>query len=257
MSEQPVVPEETPVNPMTFLEKAVGVFYRPSEVVDNLKNSGVKFLDWFAPLLLVLLVAGVTSYVELNAPGLRMQIVQQRVAAIQKAEAQGRISTQQADQERQMIVENVGTGSSFAVTVRVLTVTVVLVITFFVVAFVWFLVGRFALNSPFDYTKAIAVTGLSNWMVGAGLIVALIISVITSRLDGGLQLGMLVRMSSDSTLYAILSKINLFTIWSLVVVSVGLAVFTGKKRVHAGVWVFGIWILWEIISVLFSRIVFS
>ncbi len=257
MSEQPVFAEQSPGKSMSFLQKAAGVFYKPSEVFDFVKTSGIKFIDWFIPLLLVLVVAAVTSFVELNVPSLRLQIVQQREAAIEKAEAQGRISTQQADQQRQMIVDNVGTGSAFAVTVRILTVTVVLLITFFIVALVWFLVGRFPLNSPFDFTKAVAITGLSNSVVGIGLIVALVISVFTSRLDGGLQLGMLVKMSDQSTAYAVLSKINLFTIWSLMVVSAGLGIFTGKKKMRAGVWVFGIWILWEVICILFSRIAFS
>ncbi len=253
MSEQPDSLDSPAQKPMSMAGKAAGIFYKPSQVFDSLMTSGVKFLDWFIPLVLVLVIAGVSSYVQLSTPALRMQIVQQREEAITKAEAKGEITADQASQGRQMIVDNISSASAFAVVLRITTVTIVLLIEFFVVSLVWFLVGRLALNSSFDYSKGLAVTGLSYWITGVGLIVAIVIAVVSSRLDGGVHLGMLVPINSRSLSYSILSRLNLFTIWSLIIVSIGMGAQSGKKKMTAGAWVFGIWIVWEAVSIFFEH----
>ncbi len=257
MSEQDDSVERPAQKPISQFEKAAGTFYKPSRVFNSITTAGVKFLDWFAPLVLVLLVAGVSSYVQLNTPTLRAQIVQQREEAIEKAESKGEITTQQADEERQMIADNLTSASAFAVVLRIMTVTVVLLIEFFLMSLVWFLVGRFALNSDFDYAKGLALTGMSYWITGVGLIFAIVIAVLSSRLDGGAHLGMLIPMNSKNLAYSILSRLNLFTIWSLIVISIGIGTLSGKKKLTAAFWVFGIWFVWEAVSIFFEHAIFS
>ncbi len=253
MSEQADSLDHPAQEPMSLAGKAAGVFYKPSRVFDSVMTSGVKFLDWFLPLVLVLVIAGVSSYVQLNTPALRMQIVEQREETITKAEAKGEITADQAEQEREMVVDNISSASAFAVVLRIMTVTIVLLIEFFLVSLVWFLVGRFALNSSFDYAKGLAATGMSYWITGVGLIFAIVIAVLSSRLDGGVHLGMLFPMNSQSLAYSILSRLNLFTVWSLIIVSIGIGALSGKKKLAAGVWVFGIWIVWEAVSIFFEH----
>ncbi len=253
MPEQSDSLERPAQKPMSLAGKAAGVFYKPSQVFDSLTTSGVKFLDWFVPLLLVIVVAGVSSFVQLSTPALRMQIVEQREEMITKAERKGEISAGQASQERQMVADNISSASAFAVVLRITTVTIVLLIEFFLVSLVWFLVGRFALNSSFDYVKGLAVTGMSYWITGIGLIFAIVIAVLSSRLDGGVHLGMLIPMNGKNLSYSVLSRLNLFTIWSLITVSVGIGVLSGKKKMTAAFWVFGIWIAWEAVSIFFEH----
>lgn len=254
MSEQPV-PVDTPQElPMSFTGKAAGVFYRPSKVFESMMSSGVKFVDWFAPLAFMIIVAGITSFVQLKTPALRTQILQQRETAIEGAVREGKVSAKEGSQEEEMAEENIGTGAASTIVLRIFAVSVVLFIAFFVISLVWYLVGKFGLQGPVDYSRGMAVAGLSSWITGVGFIVALIISVLTSRLDGGLQLGMLVAMKPDNLTYLILSKLNLFMVWSLIVVSIGLGVFSGKKGFRAAVWVFGISILWQALSIGFGRV---
>ena len=257
MSEQPVTAEQPPEEKMSFTDRAAGIFYEPSEVFESIKKSGVKFVDWFVPLALLIIVGCVASYVQLHSPDLRAQIIQQRETAIEKRVAEGKISSDQADQERQMLEKTVGTGSTFAIVSSMVSIIVFFFIAFFVVSLVWLLVGKFALKSDFDYTRAMAVTGLADWIAAVGLIFAIVIAVLTSRIDGGLQLGMLVPMDPQNTAYVIMSKIDLFTLWSLAVVSIGLGVFSGKKGLRPLIWVLGIWIIWVIVSVGFTKVFFG
>ncbi len=257
MSEQPVTADQPPAEPMSFTDKAAGIFYEPSRVFGAVKTSGVKFVDWFTPLALLIIVGCLASYVQLSSPDLRFQIVQQRESAIEKSLAQGKITSDQASQQRQMIENTVGQGSSSAIVFAVITIIVFFAISFFILSLVWFLVGRFALKSDFTYTQAMAVTGLSDWVVAVGLIFAIVIAVLTSRIDGGLQLGMFIPMDPQNAAYVLLSKIDLFTLWSLAIISIGLGIFSGKKGLRAGIWVFGIWVVWIFSSFAFTKMFFG
>lgn len=246
-----------PVKPMSFLGKVGAVFYSPSRVFESVASSGVKFVDWFAPLALMIIIGCASSYIQLATPNLRAQVVQQREEAIEKAVKQGKISAEDGSNERGMVEENIRTGSLPAMVVRIFTVAIVLLITFFIMSFVWYLIGKLAFNAPIDFPQAMAVNGFSNWITSAGLAVAVVISILTSRLDGGVQAGMLVKMNPENTVYALLSNLDLFTVWSLAVVTTGLGVFTGKKGLRPAVWAYGTWIVWILFSVGFTKVFFG
>jgi hypothetical protein len=257
MSEQPVTVNQPPDEKMSLMDKAAGIFYEPSRVFESIKTSGVSFADWFVPLLLVLVLACVASYVQLSSPDLRFQIVQQREAAIDRAVSQGKVTADQADQQRAMIEKTVGAGSTSAIVFSIISITVFIVIAFFVVSLVWMLVGKFALKGPIDYTKAMGITGLSYWIGAVGVIFAIVVSVMMSRIDGGLQLGLLTQMDTQNVTYVLLSKLDLFTIWSLAVTSIGLGTLSGRKGAQPAIWVFGIWVLWGFASFFFFRTIFG
>ncbi len=244
--EEPVNAQQPPQEELSFMDKAAGVFYEPSRVYGSLKTSGVKSSDWLVPVLLMAIFASVSLYVKFSSPDLRFQMVQIREQAIDKMVNDGKLTADQAQQSKEKL-ESDPTGF---MGIGIFGAFVGSFIIFFIVAGVWFLVGKFGLKANMNYSQAMGVVGLSEWIVVVGLIIGTVLSVAMSRLDGGLQLGLLMKMNMQSKAYVLLSKVDLFALWSLAAVAVGLAVFAGKKVFQAAVWVFGIWIAWQAVSVL-------
>lgn len=246
MSEQPVTVDQPPEESMSFMDKAAGIFYEPTSVFQSVRKSGVKFADWFVPVIVLAILASVNVYVRFSTPDLRYQSIQIAEQGIDKMVAQGKMTQEQAQQAKQRMESG---SSSILEAIGIVGAVVFTFIAFFIVSAAWFLVGKFALKGQITYSHAMGVAGLATWIAAVGVILDIVLSVSMSRLDGGLQLGMLTSMNMSSKGYLLMSKVNLFTLWGLFASAIGLAVLSGKKVFQSAVWVYGIWIVWTVGSV--------
>jgi len=244
LPEQPQNPQET----RSFVDNAAGIFYEPSRVFEWLKTAGVRVTDWFVPVLFFALLGALSAYVRMSSPELRNQIIRQQEKAIDKMVNEGKMTSDQADQAKTVMEDRFSSGS--VVGISAFTAFLFVFIVFFILSGIWYLVGRFGMKSSLTYSQAMGIVGIANWILIVGSIVGTAITVATARLDGGLHLGMLSKMSTTDKLYLAMAKVDFFTIWSLIVISIGLARFSNRKTIDAAVWVFGIWILWGILSIL-------
>ncbi len=250
MSEQPVTSEQTPSGQpdeqekLSFMDKAAGVFYEPSKVFASLKTSPVKIADWLVPVLLLAVVIGISTYVRFSSPDLRFQMAQQQEQRFDKMVAEGKMTADQASQAK----ERVESGSSTFMVIGIIGAVVMTFIIFFLAAAVWLIIGKVFLKGNVNYSQMMGVAGLSSWISIVGVILSIVITVLLSRLDGGLHLGMLTQMSSDKT-YSLLRSADLFSVWNLAVTSIGIGTLAGKKGFMTTVWVFGIWIVIVLVMV--------
>jgi len=250
MSEQPTVSEQSSSGQqgeqekLTFLDKAAGVFYEPSRVFASFRTSPVKVADWLVPVLLLAILIGISTYVRFSSPDLRFQMAQQQEQRFDKMVAQGKMTAEQAEQAK----ERMENGSSTFMSIGIFGAVVATLIIFFAAAGVWVLVGKIILKGNVDYSQMMGVAGLSSWISIVGVILSIVITVLLSRLDGGLHLGMFTQMSSDKT-YSLLRSVDLFTIWNLSATSIGIGALSGRKGLLPAAYVFGIWILIVLIGV--------
>ena len=243
--EQPTTLEQPPVEQLSFMDKAAGVFYEPSKVFESFKTSSVKVADWLVPVLLLAIIAGISAYVRSSSPYIRFQIAQQMSQRFDKMVAQGKMTADQAEQAK----EKMENGSSLSMIFGVFGAIIGTFIVFFVAAAIWLLVGKTILKGNVNYSQMMGVAGLSSWIMIVGTILAIVLTVLLSRLDGGLHLGMLMQMDASNKTYSLLRSADLFTIWNLAATSIGIGTLSGKKGTSPFVWVFGIWIILILITV--------
>jgi hypothetical protein len=248
MSEQPVTTEHTPPEgpeQLSFMDRAAGVFYEPSKVFGSFKTSPVKVADWLVPVALLAIVVGISTYVRFSSPDLRFQIVQQQEQRFDKMVAEGKMTADQAEQAK----ERMESGSSSFMGIGIFGAIVTIFIFFFLASAVWLIVGKFILKGEVNYSQMMGVAGLSSWISIVGAILSIVFMVFFSRLDAGLNLGMLMKMDTSKT-YSLLRSADLFTVWNLAATSIGIGTLSGKRGIKPALWVFGIWIVLILISVL-------
>lgn len=239
-------PTEQPQGePLSFMDKAAGVFYEPSRVFGAFKTSPVKVADWLVPLALLAIVIGLQTYVKFSSPDLRFQIAQQQEQRSDKMVAEGKISADQAAQAK----ERMESGSSTFMVIGVFSAIVVVFIIFFLAAAVWLIIGKFIIKGNVNYSQMMGVAGLSSWISIVGGILSIVLMVLLSRLDAGLHLGMLTQMDANSKVYSIMRTADLFGIWNIAATSIGIGTIAGKKGLMITVWVFGIWIVLVLITI--------
>ncbi len=224
---------------LSFMDKAAGVFYEPSKVFTSFKTSPVKVADWLVPLALLAIVVGVATYVRFSSPDLRFQIAQQQEQRIDKMVAEGKMPADQAEQAK----ERMENGSSAVTAIGIFGAMVAIFITFFVAAAVWLLVGKVFLKGSVNYSQMMGIAGLSSWISLVGAILSIVMTVLLSRLDGGLHLGMFMQMDNSNKGYSLLRVADVFSIWNLAATSIGIGTLSGKKGILPTAWVFGIWIV--------------
>jgi hypothetical protein len=230
---------------LSFLDRAAGVFYEPSKVFESLKASGVKIGDWLIPVAILALLVGISTYVRFSSPDLRFQVAQQQMQRIDKMVAEGKMTAEAAEQAK----ESMQSGSAPFMWFGIFGAFIGTFVIFFAAATVWWIIAKAALKGSVDYIQMMGVAGISTWISIVGAILSIFLTVLLSRLDGGLHLGMLVKMNTSNKTYSLLRSADLFNVWNLAVTSIGIGTLSGKKGPLPFVWVFGIWIVFVLLGV--------
>jgi len=159
--------------------------------------------------------------------------------------AQGKMTADQAEQAK----ERMENGSSSFMVFGIFGAVVGTLVVFFIAAAVWLAIGKVILKGNVNYSQMMGVAGLAGWISVVGVILSIVLTVLLSRLDGGMHLGMLMPMDTTSKSYSLLRSADLFSIWNLAVTSIGVGTLSGKKGFLPAAYVFGVWILLVLVMV--------
>jgi hypothetical protein len=136
---------------------------------------------------------------------------------------------------------------AFGIIFGVATVTIM----FFLAALIFWLLGRFGLKAEGGYGKYLELYGAATWIGILGFIVTILLAVAFGSIHAspGGALAVLSNFNPKNTTHRLLGALNIFTIWQMVVVGIGLAKYAGKSSgTGIGIGV-GLWIAWVLISV--------
>ena len=222
----------TPNQPMNVFSRIVNIFISPAETFQTLAVKP----DWITPLILTLAVF-------LTVGILMKDVIQkeQEKAVREKIMTMSEIADSQKEQVAEM---QVGMMKKFWF--------VGVAIGLVVIGGVFFLGGLFLrlgankfLGGSVSYPVVLSVLGYSRLIEILATLVKLpaMITKNTMRVDTGL--GILVPDASITSMsYTLLSKIDLFTAWQLVVLIIGVSVIYKSARIKSAMLVIGLWLLW-------------
>ena len=124
-------------------------------------------------------------------------------------------------------------------------------IMFFLAALVFWLVGKFGLKAEGGYGKYLELYGAAQWIGVLGFIVTILLAVAYGSMYASPSgaLAVLANYNPKSTTHRLLSSLNIFTIWQMIIVGIGLAKYGGKSSgTGFGIGV-GLLVVWILISV--------
>lgn len=252
--DQPSLIAETPPPPaakapaMSLAARLLNVFAIPGDVFEEVKAAPHAAANWLVPALIASLVGTISVLIVLAQPAIQQQIREKQDRAIeQQLEKQikaGKLTREQADQQRAMAEKFTGpifmkisgtTGAIFYSFARL-----------FLWALVLWLLGLWLLKVRFKYLKAVEIAGLAGMIGVLGTIVALLLKVNLSNPASSPSLALVVGdFDAKNPLHLLLAALNLFDLWQVWVLALGLARLTGVPFVRAGFAVFGFWVIWS------------
>jgi len=248
MEQEQASPQATTAKESSAFSKLINVYVAPGEVFESIKVSPRKNALWAIPITLTIIIGIFSTFLIFSDPVLVSQLTDQAEKGVQEAINQGRIPPDQADRAREQAAGWV-TGP-FG---KVMGIGGVVVFTFaglFVVSLAMRLVGKTAFKATVPYGKVMEVVGASfmtNYVLGSIVTTLIILAMGSMYATPGLAL-LISGFDPANKVHVLLSSVNIFSIWYLAVLSIGVGKLFGGSTGKAAVWVVGLWIVWTLLT---------
>lgn len=242
----PPEPAAPPPAATSLLSRLMNVFAVPGEVFDEVKASAHSASNWLVPVLLGAVVGVAAVFFLFSDPQILRPIVEKQEQAMEKQLEKlvqaGQITRQQADEQKKMTEKFMGplmmkiSGSAGAVFWSFARV--------FFWALVLWLLGKWLLQVRFGYLKAVEIAGLAGMIGVLGTLVKLLLQLNLSNLMSSPSLALAVKaFDPQNPWHLVLAGLNVFDLWELGLLALGLARLTGVPFARASLPVFGVWVL--------------
>ena len=225
----------------------MNVFSSPAEAFSGLRESESRATLWLIPLILLIILASVSSTMMFTNETLKSQILESRDRAVQKQVDAGKMTQGQADQAKSQM-ENMG---GMFIAIGIVGSVVVLSVMMFGAGLVLWLVAKLALKSTAGYGKHLELYGISSWIGLFGGVVTLLMIVGLNSLYASPSAALAVYSSFDplNMTHKILAAVNIFSIWQAIVLGIGIGKLSDKSTSTGIGVVLGLWIIWVLIQV--------
>lgn len=237
---------------LSHTDKLVGVFTEPGITFQKISAFKPKAVDWFIPLLIVVIASSVAYLVLMSNPQIKYQIIEKQIESLQKQVEKGNLTQEMADQQEERIREfSEGSLSSL---ISIVGIVFGSFIIFFIIAGVFFLASKFILKGDGSYSSAMVAYGLPHYVVVIQVIVTVIAALLMGKFLEGVSVASLLQMDTTTFTGMLASKLDIFSIWFYSLFSIGLAkMFKAESTGKYFGLVFGMWIGFSIIWFFISK----
>lgn len=214
--------------------KLLNFFVSPSLVFDEVAVQPFRHVNWLVPTALVCLTSLLVLRVTRNPDHL--------TASIQQLLAAGSITQQQAT----------ALSSHWATLSAVATCLYPFLGVLWSACIIWF-IGRVLLKSSLPFSKALEVAGLSQAILLLGTVTTGLLVLAAGDVLARPALSLLVMtLDPASRTRATLETLNVFYLWTTVVLVIGLSRLSRISVFESAFWVFSYWVLIRVALVLLS-----
>jgi len=231
-SEQGAVANATGGVEMGLIQRIIGIFTSPGQAFESIRTKP----NWLVPTILIIAIA--LASVAVLSPVLKKEQMTRQQEMMEKRG----MSQEQID----MAVEQGQKWMSYTLYPSVIIWTL---ISFLVGAAVWLFVSNTILGGQSAYKQMFAVTAYSSLIDVLGGLIKM--PIMLSKETANVHFSIATFMSEsakDTFLYKLLSHFELFTIWSIIVLCIGIAVVGRFKVDKVWPWVAVIFLLWYAVT---------
>ncbi len=243
--------ESTPVpapSSSSVVARWWGILVAPGRVFDACARTPVRWSNWVATSILISVVSVAVQWVMFSNPAFLEAMRAQSEQVLQQRVASGAATAEEAERARKMLSEAEGL-SAMRVAVAVLSAAGAWLVPFWWGGFLW-VVGSWVFRADLSYARGVEIAALAAVVSALGLVVRLGLILATGQVHAGLNLGMLVPdFSPANRWHGILAAVDLFGLWHLLVMTLGLSRVIGRPLKPVLVVLGGVWLGFKDFSV--------
>lgn len=235
-------PEEIQETELSHTDKIAGIFTEPIKTFEATAKFPLRTVDWLLPIILLLILSIISQFILFNNSEVSYEMQRKQREAVQKMVDEGKMTQEQADQQAKFM-----TGSTMVV-IRSASTLIFGFVFFLIIAGIYFLFCRFALKGDGNYVSALVANGLTAYISMIQIILVTVAGIMLGRAVQDVSVTSLLGMDKASFGGWLLSFVDVVTIWSFAILSIGLAkLFKSKTMGKYFILVFGLWIVWKVL----------
>ncbi len=244
--------EEAEEQELTHTDKLVGIFTEPTKTFEKIAKYPAKATDWFIPLAILTIVSILSVIVMFSNPQIALEMKQKQSEEIQKLVDEGTLTQERADQQIEMTEQFMS--GPFMIVIAAIQVVFGLFIFFFIASAVFMLFVKLVLKGEGTYKDAMVAYGLPFYISVIQGIVIVIASLVLGKMFRSTSVAAFMDLDKASFLHFALNKLDIFSIWFYIVISISFAkMFKSNDTKKYMMVVFGIWIGFSLIIFLISK----
>jgi hypothetical protein len=247
----PPPPEGALSEPSSLTDRLTNVIAAPGEVFEEIKNAPVRASNWLVPLVLACIATAVYLCIAFSQPAVLQSMQEQRIHAMQKKVAAGKITQAQADQYGAMtekfltptMLKIFGGGAAILAMVAGL----------FLMGLAIWLALKCCTPGTLGYMKVIEICGLALVIdVPQKILRILLVSWKENLLATASPTLFLANPSTTNKADVFLSMIDVVDFWWLAVLSLGVSKVASIRYRTAAFITFGVWFGFRIVAALLT-----
>jgi len=242
--------QEQTVEQLTSTDAIIGVLSSPGETFETIAATKKKNY-WLLSVLISIIISIVVTFVFFRDEQLISGMMDKQKAQLEKSMEEkvksGKMSPEQSSQAIEQAEKFMDPKGVFFQIIGYGGSVVIPFLMLFVLSLVYLLITKI-LKANVDFGNLMNVVGLPLIIGAIGSIVALVISVVIGKMSSPSLALFLTDEVIGTKLSELLFKIDIFSIWYYVAVAIGLSKITRISAGKAYVTVFGVWILWLIVT---------
>lgn len=222
---QPQEPKDE-IEELSHTDKIVGVISEPGNLFSKLVFLPTKVTDWILPLLALIVVSIIATFIYMSNPEIKYQMQQEQEKAIReqfdKMIESGQITQEQAEEQIDQTMAMMGDGTMMQIFSSV-GMVVWWLFWFFVFTTLAFLIAKFVLKGEGSYSQAMTAMGLPLYISLLQSIILIIAGLLMGKMLTGLNPTSLMDMDIKTLPGFLLSRLDVFSIWFYAVVGISFA----------------------------------
>lgn len=228
MTDEPIsAAESEATEPMPLGSRLFNVYAAPGEVFESVRQSTPAHANWLVPALISILLGIVFSLVVFSQPDIVASVMDAQKSVMQARVDAGKMTQEQMEQA--LDASRAFMSTKFMITMGVAGAVVGTPVTFLFMGTLVFLFLRFALKKREPFLRSLELVGLSWMIYVVASLVTLLLVMLKGSINAGPNLALLVgQFDPTSYLHQLLAAINLFTVWFMIVLAVGIARISGR-----------------------------
>ncbi len=233
---------------LSHSDKMIGIFTEPAKTYEYISNHPIKTIDWFLPFVLLLTVVTITQFLLMSNKEIHFQIVDKQMTKMQqnynKLVSEGKMTQDEADKQLGTIQDRMQKFGPVQMIFTVLGVFIGGFIVFFIMCGIYYLFAKFVLKGDGNYNSVLVASGMTSYIAIIQVIIAAILAFAFGRLFSDTSVAAFLDSDKSTLLGFVLSKLDVFSIWAYLILSIGLAkMFKARNIAAYFAVVFGIWII--------------
>ena len=233
---------ETPGR-MSLPARLLGVITNPAGVYDDVAATPRTPSNWIAPWILLVIATAVLTQLLIQNAEFAAQLMSVMHEQVDLLVNDGAVPREDADRQLALLQPGMPLFTVLSIAGPALWGLGMV----FALSLLYWLIGRSAMHAFAPYMKVVEVVGLASLIsvielcVSTGLILATGTLTITPT-----AAALFPSVAQDSLLYALLLKANPFSVWLVIVTSIGLARLFARDVPKVIVLILSLWILWTV-----------